>query len=118
MDAEYVIALITVPSQEVGEGIANALVERRLAACVNIIAPIRSIYTWEGKVCNDQEVLLVAKTTREAFDGRFVPAVKSLHPYDVPEIIALPIVSGSDSYLQWIGDSLGRRQAEAESEGA
>jgi periplasmic divalent cation tolerance protein len=102
MDAQYVVALITAPSREVGESIASALVQRKLAACVNIVAPIRSIYTWEGKLCHDEEVLLVAKTTREVFQGEFMPAVKSLHPYDVPEIIALPIVGGSSDYLEWV----------------
>ncbi len=102
MDARYVVALITAPSREVGERIANALVEGRLAACVNIVAPVHSIYTWEGKVAHDEEVLLVAKTTHSVFDGEFQAVVRSLHPYEVPEIIALPIVSGSDAYLQWI----------------
>ncbi len=102
MDAQHVVALITAPSREVGELIANALIQRRLAACVSIIAPIQSTYTWEGKTCSDQEVLLIAKTTRVAFERELVAAVQSLHPFDVPEIIALPIVSGSSAYLTWI----------------
>ncbi|HOG47888.1 MAG TPA: divalent-cation tolerance protein CutA [Anaerolineae bacterium] len=102
MGTNQVVALITAPSREVGERIAQALVEGTLAACVNIVAPIRSVYTWEGKTCREEEVLLVAKTTLAVFQGPFVPAVKALHPYDVTEIIALPIVAGAGDYLQWI----------------
>ena len=102
MDAEFVVVLITAPSKEVGESIADALVQQKLAACVNMAAPIRSVYTWEGKVCHDEEVLLIAKTTLEVFQQDFISTVKSMHPYDVPEIIALPIISGSGDYLQWI----------------
>ncbi len=102
MDAQSVVALVTAPSREVGERIANALVEGKLAACVNIVAPIRSVFTWEGKMCHDEEALLVAKTTLEAFQRGFVSAVKAIHPYQVPEIIALPIIAGSSDYLQWI----------------
>ncbi len=102
MDVRYVVALITAPSREVGERIAHALVEGKLAACVNIVAPIRSVYTWEGKTCDEGEVLLIAKTTIERFEGEFMAAVRALHPYQVPEIIALPVVSGSGAYLGWI----------------
>ena len=102
MAAEFIVALITAPSREVGERIADALVQGKLAACVNIVGPIRSVYTWEGKMCHDEEVLLVAKTTLEVFQREFMSAVKSLHPYDVPEIIALPIIGGSGAYLQWV----------------
>ena len=102
MDGEYVVALITAPSKDVGERIARALVENKLAACVNLVAPMRSVYIWEGKTCGEEEVLLVAKTTLAAFEGGFVPLVSSLHPYQVPEIIALPIVRGSRGYLEWI----------------
>jgi periplasmic divalent cation tolerance protein len=102
MDGESIVALITAPSKEVAERIARALVENRLAACVNLVAPIRSIYTWEGKTCDEEEVLLVVKTTLAAFEGGLMPLVTSLHPYQVPEIIALPIVRGSRGYLEWI----------------
>jgi len=102
MDSEHVVALITAPSAEVGERIARALVEGGLAACVNLVVPVRSIYTWQGKTSDDEEVLLVAKTTRAGFEGGFVELVASMHPYEVPEIIALPIVSGFRGYLEWI----------------
>ena len=102
MQIEYVVVLITVPSLEVGEKISDELLEKKLAACVNIVPSIHSIYAWQGQVLSDQEVLLVVKTRAELFDEYLVPTVKALHPYDVPEIIALPIVLGSQDYLDWI----------------
>ena len=97
--------MITVPSKEVGEQIANALLEQNLAACVNIISPIRSLYMWEGKISDDEELLLIVKSRAELFEDQLVPAVQAAHPYDVPEIIALPILMGSKSYLDWIDGS-------------
>lgn len=101
-NAQNIVVMITAPSQEIAEKIAHKLVEEHLAACVNIIAPIRSIYTWEEKVIDEQEFLLLAKTRAELFADRLVPAVKTIHPYQVPEIIALPILMGSPDYLNWI----------------
>lgn len=97
-----IVVLITAPSKEVGKQIARALLEQELAACVNIISSIDSIYTWEGKICNDEEVLLVVKSRAELFENQLVPAVQAIHPYRVPEIIALPIKMGAKSYLDWI----------------
>ena len=102
MPTPYVVVLITAPSKEVAREIARALVERKLAACVNIIPMIESIYAWEGKIEQDEEVLLLVKTREELLDA-LVPAAVALHPYDQPEVIALPIVTGSESYLAWIG---------------
>ncbi len=102
MPTDYVVVLITVPSSEVGERIAASLLEKRLAACVNILPGVTSIYTWKGAVQKDQELLLVVKTRLELFQARLVPAVKAIHPYDVPEIIALPLMMGSQEYLDWI----------------
>lgn len=102
MESQALVVLITVPSKEVGEGIARELVEAKLAACVNILPPMRSIYSWQGEIHDDEELLLVVKTRTELFDSRLVQAVKALHPYEVPEIIALPVVSGSQAYLDWI----------------
>ena len=98
----YVVAFITAPSREVGAQIANTLLEKKLAVCVNLVAPINSLYTWEGKTCNDEEVLLIVKTKAAIFEDEFIPAVQAVHPYEVPEIIALPIIMGSKSYLDWI----------------
>ncbi len=101
MDKEYIIVLITTPSKEVGEKIANALLEKKLAACVNMMAPIFSLYTWEEEIHRDDEVLLIVKSRADLFESDLIPVV---HPYDVPEIIALPILMGSGNYLAWIDD--------------
>lgn len=102
--ARHIVVLITVSSPEEGEKIAKALLEKRVAACVNIIPGIRSIYRWEGKICDGREMLLVAKTTGALFE-KLEKEVKSLHSYKVPEIIALPIIRGSDDYLSWIDEN-------------
>jgi periplasmic divalent cation tolerance protein len=98
--------LVTAGSQEEAERIANALVEERLAACVNVVGPIRSIYRWQGKLHNEQEVLLVIKTRTRRF-AAVEARVRALHSYDTPEIVALPITSGSEAYLRWLEDSVG-----------
>lgn len=103
MQADYIIILITSPSEQVGERIAQALLEERLAACVNIVPNIQSIYSWKGEIQNDEEALLVVKSRAELFD-RLVPKVKAVHPYEVPEIIALPLILGAQDYLDWITD--------------
>lgn len=100
---EYVVVLVTAPSEDVGREIARALLERKIAACVNIAPSIASIYTWEGELCSDEEALLVIKATRAAFDG-LAATVRDVHPYDVPEVIALPVIAGSRDYLDWIDE--------------
>jgi periplasmic divalent cation tolerance protein len=105
MDTNHIVVLITTPSIETGQQIADALVDQGLAACVNILSPIHSIYLWQGKKQRDEETLLIVKTTRDLFTDRLVPAVQAIHPYEVPEIIALPIVLGSQKYLDWIEES-------------
>lgn len=101
----HLIVLITVPSVEIGQKIADALVDQGLAACVNFISPIHSIYMWQGKKQNEEETLLIVKSTRDLFSEKLVPAVQEIHPYDVPEIIALPIILGSQNYLNWIDEN-------------
>ena len=101
----YVALMITCPSREEAERVARALVEARLAACVNILPNVRSIYWWEGKVEEGDEVLLLVKTRLDLV-GELARRVRSLHSYEVPEIIALPIVAGSDDYLRWVDSSL------------
>ena len=103
---QAIVVLITVPSPEVGGKIARALVEERLAACVNLVPGITSTYRWEGEVQVDPEALLIAKTGRDLFDA-LAARVRSLHPYTVPEIIALPLAAGHQPYLAWIADSTG-----------
>ena len=102
MQNKYIVVFITAPSEEVGRGIAQVLLEKKLAACVNIVAPINSLYVWQGETHDDQEVLLIVKTRAGLFEGELIPAVKAAHPYDVPEIIALPVLLGDQDYLDWI----------------
>jgi len=97
----YGVVLVTVGSQAEGEAIARALVEARLAACVNLF-PIRSIYRWQGEICADSEWQLTIKTDLACFEG-LAAKVRELHAYDVPEMIALPIAKGSPAYLAWLG---------------
>ncbi len=98
---EQITVLITAGSMEEGRKIANALVEEGLAACVNIVPQVSSIYRWKGEIREDQEVLLIAKSRKEIFE-RLASRVKELHSYDVPETIALPIAAGDEDYLSWI----------------
>ena len=99
--SDPIVVLVTCGSEEEALKIANILVEDRLAACVNLVAPIRSIYRWEGKIWDEKEWLLVIKTQKHRFE-ELEKKVKSLHSYSVPEIISLPIVEGSPSYLNWL----------------
>ncbi len=95
------VVLTTVGSKEVAEKLATQLVERRLAACINIVGPIRSVYRWRDKVHNEAEYLLVVKTTL-AHAMRLQSAFHELHPYDLPECVQLPIDGGSEEYLNWL----------------
>lgn len=103
MDKYYVV-FITAPKDKALE-IAEAIVFEKLGACVNIIDEVNSIYWWKGKVEKDKESLLIVKTKSGKFD-ELISKVKSIHPYTVPEIIALPIVSGNLDYLRWIEESV------------
>ncbi|MCC6763389.1 MAG: divalent-cation tolerance protein CutA [Deltaproteobacteria bacterium] len=96
-----VVILSTAGSRDEAERIAAALVEERLAACVNLVDPITSIYRWQGKVARAAEVLMVIKT-RRARAARLTARLRALHGYDVPEAIVLPIASGSAPYLRWL----------------
>jgi len=98
---EFVVALVTVPNRETGQKIAEALVTEKLAACVNLIPGIFSIYRWQGQVEREPEELLVIKT-RRSLTEQLVQRVKEFHPYSVPEVIALPITAGSETYLNWL----------------
>lgn len=98
---DAVVVLVTAPTPERAAEIARAVVEERLAACGNVVPGLRSIYRWEGKVQEDAEALLVLKTTRARLDA-LRDRVLALHPYEVPEVIALPVEAGSAPYLAWI----------------
>ncbi len=97
------MVLVTAPSAEVAASIARTLVEERLAACGNVLPEVRSIYRWEGQLHEDAEALLVLKTTRARLDA-LRDRVLALHPYDVPEVLALPVEAGSAAYLGWLVD--------------
>jgi len=98
---EYLLVISTVPNEEEGKAIAQKIVEERLAACVNVTSAIQSFYWWEDRVSNDTEFILFIKTKTSLFP-ELEERIKTLHSYQVPEIIALPIHSGSEEYLDWI----------------
>lgn len=104
MAENHIVTLCTVPDRESGERIARALVEERLAACVNLLPGVASFYRWEGKVEEASEMLLIIKTGVSRFDV-LKKRIQELHPYDLPEIIALPIIHGDRGYLNWITES-------------
>jgi periplasmic divalent cation tolerance protein len=95
------IVITTVGDKDAADRLAKQLVEGRLAACVNIVGPIRSVYRWRDQVRDEAEFLLLIKTTAECA-AQLRSAMKSLHPYELPECIALTVVEGSDEYLAWI----------------
>jgi periplasmic divalent cation tolerance protein len=100
--SQLVLVLVTAPDLDLGERIANSLLDRNLAACVNILPDLISLYRWEGEVQRDPEVLLLIKTRLGLLRDQLIPAVQELHPYQLPEIIALPIIGGERNYLDWI----------------
>ena len=104
--SEHLIALCTVPDRQTADRIAETLVEERLAACVNIVPGLTSVYRWQGEVSRDDELLLVIKTVGGQF-STLEAAIHRLHPYELPEIVAVPIVTGSSRYLAWITDNTG-----------
>ena len=105
MDTEAVVVLVTAPTPEVAAGIARSLVEEGLAACGNVVPGLRSIYRWEGRVADESEALLLLKTER-----RLLAALKerlpAVHPYEVPELLVLPVEDGLGPYLDWIARSV------------
>jgi len=98
---EALVVFVTAPSADKGMELGRALVQERLAACANLVPAIHSIYWWEGRVQEDGEALLLVKTTRDRFEA-LRDRVLALHPYQVPEVLALPVAAGSASYLEWI----------------
>ena len=101
-----VICLVTAPSQEVGSALAKSLVSQRLAACVNIVPAVQSIYRWQDEITIDEEVLLVIKT-ENSMTQKLQEAVMTEHPYDVPEFVVLSVVEVSAAYAAWIAGSVG-----------
>ncbi len=99
--AEIIQIVTTTDRKELAETIARTLVERRLAACTQIIGPILSVYRWQGEVESAEEWQCWIKTTRERYDA-IEKAIRELHTYEVPEILAIPVVAGNSSYVQWL----------------
>jgi periplasmic divalent cation tolerance protein len=99
-----IIVITNAPDRAIAEKIARALVEQKLAACVNILAGCSSVYRWQGKVETADEVPLLVKTRGEIY-AEVEAAIKSLHPYELPEIVAVPVAHGSSEYLEWINAS-------------
>lgn len=108
MATEYIVVFCTVPNKATAQKIARHLVEEKLAACCNIIPRLTSIYTWENKIQEDAEYLLLIKTQKMIF-SRLEDRIKEMHPYSIPEIIALPIIQGNKEYLKWIGENVEER---------
>jgi len=104
--SEFVVVLVTARSGDEAERLAEAVVTEQLAACVNVVGPIRSIYMWKGELQRDEERLLIIKTRAALFD-QLEQRVRELHSYETPEIVALPITAGSQPYLDWLGRGVG-----------
>ena len=102
----HVVVFVTAKNTREANKISRKLLEEKLIACANVVQGVRSFFWWQGKIDAAQEVLLVLKTKRHLFK-KLIETVKSVHSYDVPEIIALPIIEGDGDYLRWLDDSLG-----------
>ena len=105
---KFIQVITTTDNMEEAEKISSALVEKKLSACVQIIGPITSTYWWEEKIETSQEYLLFIKT-EEGLYREVEEAIKELHSYQVPEIVALPVIAGSEDYLKWIKEVVGRK---------
>jgi periplasmic divalent cation tolerance protein len=103
-DPDALVVFVTAPDTEVAAALARAVVEEGLAACGNLVPGLRSIYRWQGEICDEAEVLILFKTRAERFEA-LRDRIEALHPYDCPEVIALPVVGGSAAYLQWIAEN-------------
>ena len=108
---DAIAVYVTVPDKDVGRKVAEALVTARLAACVNIIPGVESVYWWDGEINSDQELLLMIKS-RAPHLSELTKEVISVHPYDVPEVISVPITGGSAKYLEWINASTSKLPGE------
>lgn len=105
MDDAVVVVLVTGPDEQTLVALARRLVEAGLAACVNVIPRVRSVYRWEAEVHEDDEALAVLKTTRPRIEP-LRTRIHELHPYDLPEFLVLPLEAGSDAYLRWVVNSV------------
>jgi len=105
MNTDYMLVITTAPNNEIAQELAQELVDQKVAACVNIVPGINSIYTWKGKISSDEEKLLLIKTKSNLVTEGIIPIIKSIHPYELPEIIGIPIIFGSQEYLNWIDEA-------------
>lgn len=103
---EYLLVTTTTEKKEDAKIIASELIEKRLAACIQLVGPIMSLYRWNGKISEDEEWLLIIKTGKHRYQ-ELERTVKEIHPYEVPEIIASPIIKGSSDYLKWLDTEIG-----------
>lgn len=107
MENNVLLAITTFPNAETARQIGTALVERQLAACVNLVDGAISIYRWEGRVCTENEVVGLIKTTKDACE-QLESALLELHPYDCPELVFLPLAGGAAGYLEWVAAAVGK----------
>ena len=105
MREEYIQVFTTTEKREGAEEIAKAIVEKRLAGCIQIVGPITSMYWWKGNVETAEEWLLFIKSKQELYE-ELEKAIKEIHPYEIPEIIAMPITAGDKDYLEWLKNEL------------
>ncbi len=104
MTPEYVVVLTTLPADADGQAFGRALVDERLAACVNLLPLMESVYRWEGRIEQETERQLLIKTSRDRVAALW-DRVRELHPYEVPEFVVLAVADGNEAYLRWVGDS-------------
>ncbi len=105
MEQDAVVVLVTANSEEQARTIAHDLLAKKLIACANLV-PVNSLFMWDGQLQDEREVLMIIKTQSSVFKDKVIEAVKALHSYDVPEVIAMPIVLGSAEYLRWIASEV------------
>lgn len=98
---DYIVIYCTVPNRNEGKEIARTLVKHKLVACVNLVDKVESVFSWDGKLTEEKEVLMIMKTKREMFEG-VNRIIQKLHSYNVPEVIAMPIVVADETYLKWV----------------
>lgn len=98
---DIIVINCTVPSKKIAKNITRVLMKHKLAACISTIENVKSVFSWEGEVCEEKEILMMIKTRRANY-GKVKLVIEDIHPYEVPEIIALPIVDCSEDYLKWL----------------
>lgn len=98
---DIVVIYCTVPNKKIAKEIANVLMKHKLAACVSMVENVKSVFSWDGEICKEKEILLMIKTRRTNY-GKIKLVIEDIHTYNIPEIIALPIVDCSEDYLKWL----------------